>query len=409
MAVTRQMTRDDAAQILGVEPTASNDEVMAAWRQQALQWHPDRNPDPNATSMMAKINMARDLMTGRQWRVMYETDRPGPGTSGGGYGPSQDFWDMYQDLWQRAQRAQQQREQQRGQHREEPEEPEEPEASPTGGQYYAKHKAVIDNGFENPIDDGPDLNRMRTRVRIPLGEGAAMSVVGGVGNYSHPKRALKNLNKYREVEMALIGPDGKIIHPERILGDDHPFTQWMSSADDVIPYIPVNAARDMIGYTIDVIKNSGWNPSPRRKRPWEEEDYDSDYHEGDESSPSAKYYEKYKDVIDEGFRYSKAVPSRLARGKKSSKATFEVGNVKVDVYTSAPSPYYGDPEFVTFEGHPDSRYVYVEITAGGSPVAINDILDKYTSWVNTKGPGTYYEPFGAVKNMIGELMDHFAI
>ena len=139
MAVTRQMTRDDAAQILEVPPSASNDEVMSAWKRMAIQWHPDRNSDPQATSIMAKINMARDLMTGRQWRVMFDDGQteppPRPARS-----PGQDFWGDMWGAWPGGPGWD--------------EDEEEPEESPAGGQYYTKHQNIIDEAFENPTIDG---------------------------------------------------------------------------------------------------------------------------------------------------------------------------------------------------------------------------------------------------------------
>lgn len=44
--------------ILGVVPGASARQVRAAWRRGVSQWHPDRNPSPEATRRLQQINAA---------------------------------------------------------------------------------------------------------------------------------------------------------------------------------------------------------------------------------------------------------------------------------------------------------------------------------------------------------------
>ena len=52
------MSPDHAYAELGLAPGASDDEVKAAWRRLASQWHPDRNRSAAAISRMQRINQA---------------------------------------------------------------------------------------------------------------------------------------------------------------------------------------------------------------------------------------------------------------------------------------------------------------------------------------------------------------
>jgi hypothetical protein len=404
MAITRQMTRDDAAQILDVPVGASNDEVMAAWRQKAVQWHPDRNPGQDTTAIMAKINMAKDLMTGRQWRVMYETDRPAPpgaeppgpppGYGGGNPfagSPFEDFW----RAWQEAARGRG-----GGVYEEEEEEDEEPEESPAGGRYYSKYQGRIEDGFENS-EQQPQFRKVSTR--IPLGAGAEMSVVAGDGLYSRPRRMLENLNKYLDVEMAILGPDGDIIQPGRILGEDHPFDRWTPSYEDVIPYIPIKVAKDLIGYVMEVIKNEGWSPADRPRRRWA---YESEEPEPEPEPEPSEAYKEYKSRIDGSF----VTPKQRGGGRSNyrqpgvSSATFKVGNVKIIVRGG--SNHYSNPDDSLSDLN---RYRSLEIytEAGGSPVSPEDILGEsdFDDYYDDEGVMAHV-PVQVAKNYVGEVMKH---
>ena len=52
----------DPFAVLGVPPSASAEEVAAAYRRLAKRWHPDRSPDRAAEGRMAEINAAYDLL-----------------------------------------------------------------------------------------------------------------------------------------------------------------------------------------------------------------------------------------------------------------------------------------------------------------------------------------------------------
>lgn len=64
---------DDAYAILGVRPQATRDEVNAAFRRAVLQWHPDKNPAPDATEVFHKIQQAARIL--RTPRMRREYDR----------------------------------------------------------------------------------------------------------------------------------------------------------------------------------------------------------------------------------------------------------------------------------------------------------------------------------------------
>jgi hypothetical protein len=57
----------DPLEILGVPPSASPDEVTAAYRRLAKLWHPDRRGGAEAAARMAEINSAYDLMRAAAW------------------------------------------------------------------------------------------------------------------------------------------------------------------------------------------------------------------------------------------------------------------------------------------------------------------------------------------------------
>ncbi len=56
---TGDMTRHEAAKILGVSPQASEQEIRHAWQQQISKHHPDQGGNPEKA---ASINRARDVL-----------------------------------------------------------------------------------------------------------------------------------------------------------------------------------------------------------------------------------------------------------------------------------------------------------------------------------------------------------
>lgn len=66
-------------EMLGVSRTATQDEIKSAYRKIAAQLHPDRNPDPEASSRLKDINAAYELIKTPEKRAAYDQ----PASSGG--------------------------------------------------------------------------------------------------------------------------------------------------------------------------------------------------------------------------------------------------------------------------------------------------------------------------------------
>ena len=70
-------------EILGVSKEAEQEEIKKAYRKLSLQFHPDRNPDPEATEKYKAINEAYEVLSDSQKREQYNMELQF-GTSGGG-------------------------------------------------------------------------------------------------------------------------------------------------------------------------------------------------------------------------------------------------------------------------------------------------------------------------------------
>lgn len=62
-------------QVLGIQPGAGLDQVKAAYRQEALRWHPDKNDDPEATVRFREIT---DAYTNLKAVLSNESKNPSP-------------------------------------------------------------------------------------------------------------------------------------------------------------------------------------------------------------------------------------------------------------------------------------------------------------------------------------------
>lgn len=60
------MTRQDACQILGLEPNASQEEIHQAWRRLLKGVHPDKG---GSAFLAAKINAAKDILSDREAHI----------------------------------------------------------------------------------------------------------------------------------------------------------------------------------------------------------------------------------------------------------------------------------------------------------------------------------------------------
>ncbi len=83
----------DSYNLLGVSKTASDTEIKAAYRTQALKWHPDRNKSAEAVDKFKEITHAYEVLSDHRKREMYdqygssafEKGRTGYGDVGGQY------------------------------------------------------------------------------------------------------------------------------------------------------------------------------------------------------------------------------------------------------------------------------------------------------------------------------------
>lgn len=67
------MTKRDYYEILGVEKTASKDEIKKAYRKVAMQYHPDRNPDnKEAEDKFKEAAEAYEILSDEQKRAKYD-------------------------------------------------------------------------------------------------------------------------------------------------------------------------------------------------------------------------------------------------------------------------------------------------------------------------------------------------
>ena len=62
----------DYYDVLGVERNASDEEIKRSFRKLALQYHPDRNQDSDATEKFKEINEAYQILSDPQKRSAYD-------------------------------------------------------------------------------------------------------------------------------------------------------------------------------------------------------------------------------------------------------------------------------------------------------------------------------------------------
>ena len=60
--------------ILGIPETSTLAQIKAAYRAQALKWHPDKNPDRDTTELMKDINEAYSILSNVDARARYDKE-----------------------------------------------------------------------------------------------------------------------------------------------------------------------------------------------------------------------------------------------------------------------------------------------------------------------------------------------
>ena len=66
------VTKRDFYDVLGIDKSASEDDIRKAFRRLAFQFHPDRNPEPGAEEKFKEINEAYEILSDSEKRAAYD-------------------------------------------------------------------------------------------------------------------------------------------------------------------------------------------------------------------------------------------------------------------------------------------------------------------------------------------------
>ena len=85
------MAKRDYFEVLGVSRSASEEEVRKAFRKKAMEYHPDRNKNPDAEGKFKEVNEAYQVLIDPQKRSQYERFGHAGVTAGSAGGYTRDF------------------------------------------------------------------------------------------------------------------------------------------------------------------------------------------------------------------------------------------------------------------------------------------------------------------------------
>src|SRR3990170_2965190 len=94
------MSNRDYYETLGVARNASDDEIKAAFRRLARQYHPDVSKESDAEEKFKELNEAYGVLSDRDKRARYDRfGRAGLGEMGGFHDYTTDFSDLVEELF----------------------------------------------------------------------------------------------------------------------------------------------------------------------------------------------------------------------------------------------------------------------------------------------------------------------